>query len=333
MYYLLGICLILACLYCSNFVFSAGLSIFSNLIANKLQNISARQRTSTIFAFRVFPTLFSMVFVFAAILPAFLLFEPYSTNEKLSWKLLIPAAFGLTGIFFAAYRIFETRRKTHRLVENFLKDSTPIIIEGVEFPVYRIKHQFPVIAVVGAFRPKMFIAEQIFSSLSKKELAAAVAHECGHIETQDNLKRLILKICRDLLVIPFGQKLDKCWNESIEAAADEYAAQECGNPSALDLAAALVKIARIVPKNSLLAMPQGAFLIENQDTDITWRVHHLIKLSETQNYDKQSLKINSAYIYGLVFLLTFFIILVLESNFDFFHTIHIFQENIVRFLQ
>ncbi len=54
------------------------------------------------------------------------------------------------------------------------------------------------IAVVGAFRPKMFIAEQIFLSLDKQELAAAVAHECGHLAARDNLKRLILKISQTL---------------------------------------------------------------------------------------------------------------------------------------
>lgn len=333
MYYLLGISLSLASVFCLNFLLSAAVTAVWRAIEKLSHNWSVRRRTAAIFALRVFPGLFAIVFVFAFLLPAYLLFEPYATNEKVTWKLFFPALFAVIGIIIATYRILGTWWKTRRLVKSFLKRSEQIFIENVPFPVYRIRHNFPVIAVVGAFRPKMFIAEQIFSSLDKQELAAAVAHECGHLAARDNLKRLVLEICRDLLVFPFGKYLDKKWSENIEAAADEYAALEGGNPAALHLAAALVKIARIVPKNSSPLMPQGAFLVENQSVDINWRVRRLLKLAEAKKPAENQSRFNLGFIYGIGFLSLFLLILTLEFHYGFFHKIHIIQESIVHILQ
>lgn len=332
MYYFLGISLSLASIFCLNFLLSAAVAALWRLIEKPSQNWSARRRTRAIFALRVFPALFAIVFVFAFLVPAYLLFEPYSTNEKVTWKLFIPAFFAVIGVLIAAYGILGTWWQTRRLTGWFLKRSEPIFIENTAFPVYRVRHQFPMIAVVGAFRPKMFIAEQIFSSLDKDELAAAVAHECGHLAARDNLKRLILRICRDLLVFPFGKNLDKSWTKSIEAAADEYAAQN-GNPTALHLAAALVKIARIVPKNSSPLMPQGAFLVENQSVDINWRVRRLLKLAETKISAENHSRLNINYLSGIAFFTLLMLIITLEFHYGVFHNIHRVLEIVVHFLQ
>jgi hypothetical protein len=71
-----------------------------------------------------------------------------------------------------------------------------------------------------------------------------------------------LRACRDvLLFVPFGRTLDRAWAEQTEAAADEHAARAGGAALALDLASALVKIARLVPAGATPSMPAGAFLV------------------------------------------------------------------------
>ena len=115
----------------------------------------------------------------------------------------------------------------------------------------------------------MFIASQIFDSLNEQELQAAIAHEYGHLVARDNFKRTLMRVCRDLLVFPFGRSLDNAWAENVESAADEYAAQTGGNLTAINLASALVKIARIVPNNSKPAMPSGTFLLTEQNDFVT----------------------------------------------------------------
>jgi hypothetical protein len=73
----------------------------------------------------------------------------------------------------------------------------------------------------------LFIAEQVLKILTKDELAAAIAHEYGHMAAHDNLKRSMLRASRAaLLIIPCGRSLDRAWGEASESAADEHAAQK-----------------------------------------------------------------------------------------------------------
>src|SRR5438093_1171007 len=74
-------------------------------------------------------------------------------------------------------------------------------------------------------RPRLFVAQQLCDALSPVELSAALAHERGHLAARDNLKRALLRACRDVLtIVPAGRTLDRAWAESAEAAADEHAA-------------------------------------------------------------------------------------------------------------
>ena len=37
-----------------------------------------------------------------------------------------------------------------------------VLLENSPIPAYRIHHQFPVVAVIGIFHPKLFVAKQLF---------------------------------------------------------------------------------------------------------------------------------------------------------------------------
>lgn len=279
MYYFLGISLFLASLLVLNFFISLASSLIWNRAENFLQNWSPQKRKQVIFVIRVFPFLAALVFVLAFLLPAYLLFEPHSPDETVSAKIAVPALLSLFGIGFALFRVFGTWRRTRLLLGDWLEHSEKMEVKDVSVPVYRLEHPFPVLAVVGTFRPKMFIAKQIFDTLSDEEFAAAIRHEVGHLAEHDNLKRTLMRVCRDLLVFPMGKKLERAWAENAEIAADEYAAKAGGNPVAINLASALVKIARIVPPDTAPAMPLGAFFIEKNEADITLRVRRLLQIA------------------------------------------------------
>src|SRR5262245_64543688 len=56
----------------------------------------------------------------------------------------------------------------------------------------------------------LFRSDHLFQSLTSEEMAAAIAHECGHLAARDNLKRAALRACRDALAIfPCGARLDR----------------------------------------------------------------------------------------------------------------------------
>lgn len=279
MYYSLGISITLAFLLIINMAAAAVASLLWRVISGSVSTLAGDTQAKVIFALRIVPVAAALVFVLAFAVPAYLLHEPAESGEVVTAKLALLSGLCMIGVAIAAFRVFQTWLSTRRLMRNWLCNSTEFEIDGVDLPVNRISHQFPVLAVVGILRPRIFIAEIVYSSLTEAELRAAIAHEYGHLRGRDNLKRTILRVCRDLVVLPIGTALDLAWAQTAETAADEYAARK-GGLNALDLASALVKISRIVPENSAPALPIGAYIISDRGGDIASRVSRLLHLSE-----------------------------------------------------
>jgi Zn-dependent protease with chaperone function len=283
MYELLGISLGLAALLTVNAAASfAGAGLW-RLIRAPLQCCSARTRAEFLFAFRVAPLLLSTMFVAGFLVPAYLLHEPYGTKEVVSGKLATLAVLSAIGVLLAVSRGIRSWLATRRLLKAWLNAATPITLTGVAIPTFKLTHEFPVLAVVGTLRPRLFVAEQILTTLTPDELHSAIAHEAGHLSARDNLKRSLLRACGDaLLMVPCGRSLDRAWADTSESAADEYAAQTSSS-AAVNLAAALVKVARMVPKGSRAAVPVAAFLVGNEeDRGIKARVRRLLEIASNQ---------------------------------------------------
>jgi len=280
MYFLLGICLVFAFLLALNVCASVFASIAWGVLSAKAAAFSSRTQEQIIFGLRTFPVVLAAVFVAGLFMPAYFIFEPESSGESVSLKLAVLSLVSLIGIGAAAFRVFRTLRKTGRLLACWLDGAERLDLDNIDLPVYRIEHPFPLVAVVGLFRPRLFVASQIFDSLSEVEFQAAIAHEYGHLAARDNLKRTVLRICRDMLIFPLGKGLDDAWAASVESAADEYAAATGGNKMALDLAETLIKIARIVPRDAAPAMPFGSFLTGHDAGNLGARVHRLLELSD-----------------------------------------------------
>src|ERR1700683_5320647 len=69
----------------------------------------------------------------------------------------------------------------------------------------------------------------------------ALKHEFAHMKSRDNLKKLIFCFCP----FPGMAKLESAWSQTAELAADDAAVSNLDD--AVDLAAALVKLSRLVP--------------------------------------------------------------------------------------
>lgn len=289
MYELLGISLGLSALLTVNAAASLASAGVWRLIRSPLQRCSARTRAEFLFAFRVGPLLLSTLFVGAFLIPAYLLHEPYTTGEVVSGKLATLAALSAIGVLLAISRAVRSWLATRRLLKAWLSAARPAQLPNVLIPTFILRHDFPVLAVVGTFRPRLFVADRVLHALSPDELHAAIAHEAGHLNARDNLKRSLLRVCGDaLLMIPCGRSLDRAWAEISESAADEYAAQESSN-TALNLAAALVKVAKMVPKGARAAVPVAAFLVGNEeDRGIKARVRRLLEMASSEDARQRS---------------------------------------------
>ena len=281
MYEILGISLGLTALLTVNAFASMAAAASWRLLDNRMQRRSARARAEILFAIRIGPPVIALVAVAAFLVPSYLAYEPYSTNEVVSKKLAALAGISAIGIGFALWRSVRSWLATRSLLKEWLRSAVPIERAEISIPAFRIRHSFPILAVVGTLRPRLFIAEQVLQSLNAKELTAAIAHECGHLAARDNFKRSLLRACCDaLLIIPCGRSLDRAWAEASECAADEYAAHESA-AVALNLASALVRIAKMVPEGARAAMPMAAFLVGNQERGVKARVRRLLEIAST----------------------------------------------------
>ena len=288
MYFILGLSIVLATLLVLNNCASLMTSLFWRVIARRLNRGSASGSAQVLFLLRTVPVALAIGCVLFLFVPAYLMHEPRVGHEDISLKLAAMAIFSALGIAVALARGIASWRATARLTNDWLRSAEPIQIPNVSIPSYQVEHMFPLIAVVGAIRPRMFIAKQIFQSLTPEELAAAFEHEIGHIVAHDILKRGLVRACHDLLLIPCGRGLDKAWIEASEAAADEYASLR-DRRIGLDLASALVKIARLIPAGARPTMTAGAFLVGDEDgVGFGTRVRRLVQLANAS--DEQRLR-------------------------------------------
>lgn len=199
MYNLLGICLALAALLFVNALASVLTAAFWRVVSRFTKGWSSATRARLIFICRTFPAAAALLVVIFFFVPSYLAFEPNQTGETVSVKLALLALFSAIGIALALWRGIAAWFVTKRLADDWQTHSETVFLENSPIPAYRINHRFPVVAVVGVFRPKLFVARQIFNSLNNEELAAVIAHETAHITARDNLKHWLMRACRDVL--------------------------------------------------------------------------------------------------------------------------------------
>ncbi len=188
---------------------------------------------------------------------------------------------------------------------------------------------------MGALRPRLFIASHVLESLSEEELAAAIAHEYGHLAAHDNFKRSVMRISRAaLLIIPCGRWLDRAWSEASESAADEHAAQR-SSQVALDLASALVRIARMIPKGQrqqTLPAAVSGFLMSQDAPGVKVRVSRLVELAATDPRLLGSSAPLFRFIPWIVLTVVVVVSVTIESRPQVLAGVHEFVEHVVAFL-
>lgn len=279
MYALLCICLTLSALLALNALASALAGVGWRALAPRVRGWDAGARARLLFALRLTPPVAAAALAFALIVPAYLLHEPFDSGETVGVKLFILACLSAAGVLLAAWRVARTWMATRRLVRDWMRHAEPFEVEGATVPTFRIRHSFPVIAVIGVLRPRLFVASQVFGALTPEELAAALAHERGHVEGRDNLKRALLQAGEDaLLHAPLGRSLRRAWQSESEMAADEFAAA-AGPAAALDLASAIVKLSKLIPRGARPTLPAGSHLLGDGEDGTSRRVRNLLRLA------------------------------------------------------
>jgi beta-lactamase regulating signal transducer with metallopeptidase domain len=203
----------------------------------------AQQSVATILiGLRLLPLVASLIVTFALVVPSFQLMKPVPINERVG---AIPVALGVCALLLIAggfFRAIAAQSRTTRAVTCWLEGARPLEANAnANSTVTFQSRESPPLIVVGVRRPRVLVSESTVALLTPDELRMALKHEHEHMKSRDNLKRLILVFCP----FPGMARLESAWSQAAELAADDAAVS---NPrDALDLAAALVKLSRLVP--------------------------------------------------------------------------------------
>ena len=244
---------------CMSLLAFGALSLLASLSLRPLfRRASAGLWTSeALLALRFAPTALAALLVGGLLLPAFLKHEPRDSGEEIGWEMLLAAATGLAMIAAGALRGMLALRAAGRLRRRLAAGAEAIDLPGAPVPAWAVDHEFPLVALVGVFRPRLFVSRRVLSLCTPDEMAAILAHETGHFVRRDNLKQLLVRSCPDLLGwTAAGARLEAAWEEACDRAADDDGARGGRRD---DLAAALVKVARAVPSPFSATAPYFAF--------------------------------------------------------------------------
>jgi Zn-dependent protease with chaperone function len=205
-----------------------------------VQRLSVRRAADVLFALRMFPFFTAALMTAALTVPSFLLLEPRATDEPLGAVSMALGACGLTLGLFGIMNAAIVWRRASRVVTEWTRGARPAESASA-VPVLTISSASPAMTATGILRPRILLSSAAERQLSGAELQAALNHELAHVRRADNLKKLLLRV----VAFPGMLGLEAAWLETTEMAADDAAvATTC---DALDLAAALIKLSRMVP--------------------------------------------------------------------------------------
>ena len=227
---------------------------------------SARRRAAKLSWLRLLPSTAGWIAA-TLVLVAFVAFEPRDRHEVVGRSLPILAALAGAILTTAAWRAIAILRATRRIVRTWMLDASPVSCGSATTPAFAVSTAFPIVAVVGLFRPRLVIARSVLDACTPEELQAVLAHEQGHADRRDNLRRLLLSCAPDVLAwLPAASRLVNEWHEAIEDAADDDA-ERAGADGRLRLAEALLKVARLAPTSVLEARLPASALYRGECLD------------------------------------------------------------------
>lgn len=260
MFVLLGLAVTLAAFAAATVLASAALAALWRAVLWAAGQGPAVGRARLLFMLRLLPVTLSVLAAGVLALAAWVRFEPRQTNESLGAPLAAAAGLALALVVVAGRRGLRAWRAGRALSRQWTAAGTRVHLPGIALPTYRIAHPWPVVCVVGAIRPRLFVAETVLDACTPDELASVLAHERGHVAAHDNLKRLVARFLPDVVSwIPAGRALEREWETASEAAADARAAAALPGGS-LDLAAALLRVARLAAGGAWVELPARALL-------------------------------------------------------------------------
>jgi len=243
------------------------------LLASRAARSASGVRSRFLVRLRLLPAAAALLVSLTATI-AFLVFESRRSGESVSSSIVALACGGALLLGMSGWRWYRLAITTRRTTRAWFANAKPIALEGIAVPALSVETTFPIVAVVGLFRPRLIIARSVLATCTSDELRAVLAHEQGHLNRRDNLRRLALMATPDVLAwLPISARMFSAWYDAAEEAADDNAARS-HRDGRLHLASALVKVARIAAGTSLPPVVPAAALYTGSNLET--RVRRLL---------------------------------------------------------
>ncbi|MGB9284972.1 MAG: M56 family metallopeptidase, partial [Candidatus Sulfotelmatobacter sp.] len=226
----------------------------------------------------IVPFVAAAVVTLALAVPSFLLLEPRAVRESTSIAALGLGFCGILLMLAGAWKAAAALVRASRTIARWSSEASAIgcspIGSAKSISVLRAPASAVPLVVAGILRPRLWLSSAAEFVLTDHELRSALQHEVVHVRRWDNLRKLIL--C--LVPFPGMAHLETAWREATEMAADDAAVSTASE--ALDLAAAVIKLSRIVP----LEFPNEltTALVHSPGQSVNARVERLIAWRERQ---------------------------------------------------
>ena len=234
-------------------VFDLVLLALTPRLIERLSRLSAGKRADAILFARSFPLGLAALLAVFVFLPAWLIQEPADTGETVSYALALGSALSLLPIFMGVRRGVRIFLKTRERLLHWRGRGRNTAFVHAPYEVLEVKGAELALCVGGYLKPTIYASTEVMNTLEPGEFEAALAHEVSHAATHDPLRLLWMGACPDFLQF-LG--LDERWRHAFSTAC-EFAADEGAirgdREVALDLASALLKVARLQTLPSLRA--------------------------------------------------------------------------------
>jgi len=201
-------------------------------------------------ALRLLPVAAGLLLTGCVVTPAFLRFEPAGDAEQAGPVLLLLGAAGVLVLAAGAVRMLGAVLLTRRLRQRWLASASGVRPLDGATPARLIDVPYPLVAIVGILRPVLVVSRTVAGTCSEDEVQLIAAHERAHLRARDNLKRLIIDGCPDVMRwTRTGREIAAAWSASAEDAADD-AATGGDRHARIALAAVLLRVARMAVSGS-----------------------------------------------------------------------------------
>ncbi len=244
---------VLAAFFVSSLATSLVAYLCAGVVVRSSHRAGAATRAWTLAVYRLLPALASLAATAFILAPGYFRHEQRDDIEGVGVVLVLAAAAGLVILLTSITRAVRTTMATAALRRTWLATGTPLPLTVARMPAFAIDTAFPLVAVIGVLRPRLFISTSVLHGCSPSELQAIVEHERRHVSAFDNVTRLLMDAAPDALGFTRASRaLAAAWHQAVEHRADDAAGRR------LELASALVQVARIAGASRPVVLPASA---------------------------------------------------------------------------